>query len=80
VEEILDTVRGLAFMMQKREEIVPSVFSESLSELLEGRGMEYKLEDLPRLISRRSKVKGLIEEACKDLLKKEELKKKAEIP
>ncbi len=79
VAEILNTVRGLVFTMQRREEIVPSFFPESVSELLEGTGMEYKFEDLPRLISRRSKVRGLIEEACKVLLK-EELRKKAEMP
>ena len=81
VEEILDTVRGLAFMIKKREEIVLSVFPESLSELLESPGvLQTTWADVIHSRAKASKVKGLIEEACKDLLKKEELKKKAEIP
>ncbi len=44
VEEILDTVRGLAFMMQKREEITPSFFPEiSAEELAEYGGKQRAL-------------------------------------
>ncbi len=81
VEEILNTVRGLAFMMQKREEIVPSVLSESLSELIGSPSMSpTTLEDLIYLRKKGSKVKGLIEKVLQDLLEKEELKKKGETP
>jgi hypothetical protein len=81
VKEILDTVRGLTFIMQKRGEIVPSFFPESLSELVETTGVvPTTWADVVYARSKGSKVMRLIEETCKALLKKEELKKKAEIP
>jgi hypothetical protein len=46
VEEILNTVRGLAFMMQKREEVIPSFFSGSISDLLESKPKKAVTEEI----------------------------------
>ena len=90
VEEILDTVRGLAFMMQKREEIIPAFFPESspstaipkswsdvakyLGEVLKERSYLLNTSDILRLMETAEK------EREEKRAKKAELKKKAEIP
>ncbi len=82
VEEILETVRGLAFMMQKREEI-PSFFDEPVR-----RAITTSLEDLPEYYRRKMGSKRAIsslmenEEKEKEAerAEKEKLKEKAKMP
>ena len=81
VEEILDTVRGLAFMTQKREEINPPFFPESSpsianqklwSDVAKALGVLRK----GSLFSTLMEVEKMEEEQAK----KEELKKKGALP
>jgi len=81
VEEVLDTVRGLAFTMQRREEI-PSAFPEPSSPSSDDvrnyrKPKERVLENLTTMLAsiEKEKKKRQAERA-----KKEELKKKSEIP
>jgi hypothetical protein len=81
VQEILDTVRGVAFVMQKREETIPSFFPESRPRraITKPVSLEWELEEesLESMLEEVSKRKKQREE---ERAKKEELKKSAEIP
>lgn len=85
IEEILDSVRGLIFVMQKREEHISHSLVERIREslesapairtigMIEAEALERGKEDLARAAAEAYVKK-------RDTLKKEKLKKKAEIP
>lgn len=89
VEEILDTVRGLPFVMQKREEIIPAFFPEPSPSTANPKLWSDVANYIRQLNSASlMKTKLVIEmvekererEQAKKEEKKEELKKKAALP
>jgi hypothetical protein len=88
VEEILDTVRGLVFVMQKREEITPSFFPESSARRASKTPISDFWQEIEKTVSQLAE-KTMLEEIEKIMAKKkgekkraekQELKKKAKMP
>lgn len=86
VEEILNTVRGLVFMMQKREEIIPPYFPErspstaiptTWSDLANYLGRQRALTDTSAILEL---IETVEKEKEAKRAEKEKLKKMAEIP